>query len=374
MSVPKNQQKKLISREKNSRKMSGWREKLLPRNMQGGGGSNILADQKRFGRDVIVSMLGPDHEQHQAQVRHNMSLNQGLSDMTEAELIEKEKKLIGRDSRKMPGWRERLLPRNLQGGGGSNIVADQDRFGRDVAISMPGQDHKQYQAQVGHNMSLNCQDLSDMAEAEHVDEEKKLFRRERDDQKMPDWRERLSPRNMQDGGGSKILADQDRFGKDAAISMPEQDHQQHQAQEGQNIFLHCQDLYDMAYAELVDEEKKLFRRERDDQKMPDWRERLSPKNMQGGGGSKILADQDRFGRDAAVLMPEQDHHQHQAQEGQNMSLHCKGLYDMAEGELVEADQGLEVPEGEDGGQFKPEPVPCWAGQGPHQAALAEPGC
>ena len=291
VSVPKNQQKKLISREKNSRKMSGWREKLLPRNMQGEGGSNILADQKRFGRDVIVSMLGPDHEQHQAQVRHNMSLNQGLSDMTEAELIEKEKKLIGRDSRKMPGWRERLLPRNLQGGGGSNIVADQDRFGRDVAISMPGQDHKQYQAQVGHNMSLNCQGLSDMAEAEHVDEEKKLFRRERDDQKMPDWRERLSPRNMQDGGGSKILADQDRFGKDAAISMPEQDHQQHQAQEGQN-----------------------------------------------------------------------------------MSLHCKGLYDMAEGELVEADQGLEVPEGEDGGQFKPEPVPCWAGQGPHQAALAEPGC
>ena len=207
VSVLKNQQKKLISREKNSRKMSGWREKLLPRNMQGGGGSNILADQKRFGRDVVVSMLGPDHEQHQAQVRHNMSLNQGLSDMTEAELIEKEKKLIGRDSRKMPGWRERLLPRSLQGGGGRNILADQKRFGRDVAISMPGQDHKQYQAQVGHNMSLNCQDLYDMAYAELVDEEKKLFRRERDDEKMPDCRERLSPRNMEGGGGSKILAD-----------------------------------------------------------------------------------------------------------------------------------------------------------------------
>ena len=207
VSVLKNQQKNLISREKNSRKMSGWREKLLPRNMQGGGGSNILADQKRFGRDVIVSMLGPDHEQHQAQVRHNMSLNQGLSDMTEAELIEKEKKLIGRDSRKMPGWRERLLPRSLQGGGGRNILADQKRFGRDVAISMPGQDHKQYQAQVGHNMSLNCQDLYDMAYAELVDEEKKLFRRERDDEKMPDCRERLSPRNMEGGGGSKILAD-----------------------------------------------------------------------------------------------------------------------------------------------------------------------
>ena len=118
--------------------------------------------------------------------------------------------------------------------------------------------------------------------------------------------------------------------------------------------LHCQGLYDMAEAELIEEEKKLFRRERDDQKMPDWRERLSPKNMQGGGGSKILSDQDRFSRDAAVSMPEQDHQQHQAQEGQNMSLHCKGLYDMAEGELVEADQGLEVPEGEDGGQFKVE--------------------
>ena len=136
-----------------------------------------------------------------------MSLNQGLSDMTEAELIEEEKKLIGRDSRKMPGWRERLLPRNLQGGGGSNILAHQKRFGRDVAISMPGQDHKQYQAQVGHNMSLNCQGLSDMAEAE-LDEEKKLFRRERNDEKMPDWRERLSPRNMEGGDGSKILADQ----------------------------------------------------------------------------------------------------------------------------------------------------------------------
>jgi len=118
VAVPKNQQKNLISRERDSRKMPGWRERLLPRNMQGGDGSNILADQSRFGRDVAVSMPGQDRagvlpdqdgfvniqlelpgdhhqhqhqhhqHQHQAQEGHNMSLHQSLSDMAEAELAE----------------------------------------------------------------------------------------------------------------------------------------------------------------------------------------------------------------------------------------------------------------------------------------------
>ena len=34
VAVPKNQQKNIISRERDSRKMPGWRERLLPRNMQ----------------------------------------------------------------------------------------------------------------------------------------------------------------------------------------------------------------------------------------------------------------------------------------------------------------------------------------------------
>ena len=60
LAVPKNQQKNLISRERDSRKMPGWKDRLLPRNMQGGDGSSILADQARFGRDVVISMLGQD--------------------------------------------------------------------------------------------------------------------------------------------------------------------------------------------------------------------------------------------------------------------------------------------------------------------------
>jgi len=107
VAVPKNQQKNLISRERDSRKMPGWRERLLPRNMQGGDGSSILADQARFGRDVVVSMPGQDRagvlpdqdgfvniqlelpvEHQQVQEGHNMSLHQSLSDMAEAELAE----------------------------------------------------------------------------------------------------------------------------------------------------------------------------------------------------------------------------------------------------------------------------------------------
>jgi len=105
VAVPKNQQKNLISRERDSRKMPGWRERLLPRNMQGGDG-NIIADHDRFGRDVVVSLPGQDRvalpdqdgfvniqlelpaEHQQAQESHNISLHQSLSDMAEAELAE----------------------------------------------------------------------------------------------------------------------------------------------------------------------------------------------------------------------------------------------------------------------------------------------
>merc|ERR1719186_41431 len=107
VAVPKNQQKNLISRERDSRKMPGWRERLLPRNMQGGEGSNVMVDQDRFGREVVVSMPGQDRsivvpdqdgfvniqlelpaEHHQVQEGHNMSMHQSLSDMAEAELAE----------------------------------------------------------------------------------------------------------------------------------------------------------------------------------------------------------------------------------------------------------------------------------------------
>ena len=77
LAVPKNHQKNHISRESDAGKRPGWKERLLPRNMQGGDVSNILVDQGRFGGDAEVSMPG-----------HKMSLHQSLSCMAEAELAE----------------------------------------------------------------------------------------------------------------------------------------------------------------------------------------------------------------------------------------------------------------------------------------------
>jgi len=105
VAVPKNQQKNLISRERDSRKMPGWRERLLPRNMQGGEGNSIMIEQDRFSRDVVSSLPGqiqdqdgfiniqlelPSEQQQvqQAAEGHNLSLHQSLSDMAEAELAE----------------------------------------------------------------------------------------------------------------------------------------------------------------------------------------------------------------------------------------------------------------------------------------------
>jgi len=106
VAVPKNQQKNLISRERDSRKMPGWRERLLPRNMQGVEGNSIMIDQDRFSREVVNSLPGqvqdqdgfiniqlelPSEQQQQVQQAaegHNLSLHQSLSDMAEAELAE----------------------------------------------------------------------------------------------------------------------------------------------------------------------------------------------------------------------------------------------------------------------------------------------
>lgn len=115
------------------------------------------------------------------------------------------------------------------------------------------------------------------------------------------------------------------------------------------------------------QQKNLISRERDSRKMPGWRERLLPRNMQGG------EDQNRFSRETAVSMPGHDRalpdqdgfvniqlelpletqQQQQQQEGQNISLH-HSLADMAEAELAEADQVHDVAEGEDGGHFRVE--------------------
>jgi len=112
------------------------------------------------------------------------------------------------------------------------------------------------------------------------------------------------------------------------------------------------------------QQKNLISRERDSRKMPGWRERLLPRNMQGG-----VEDQSgRFSRDTAVTMPGHDRalpdqdgfvniqlelpaDTQQHQEGQSMSLH-HSLADMAEAELAEADQVHDAAEGEDGAQFR----------------------
>jgi len=112
------------------------------------------------------------------------------------------------------------------------------------------------------------------------------------------------------------------------------------------------------------QQKNLISRERDSRKMPGWRERLLPRNMQGGGEDQS----NRFSRDTAVTMPGHDRalpdqdgfvniqlelpaDPQQHQEGPNMSLH-HSLADMAEAELAEADQVHDAAEGEDGAQYR----------------------
>jgi len=112
------------------------------------------------------------------------------------------------------------------------------------------------------------------------------------------------------------------------------------------------------------QQKNLISRERDSRKMPGWRERLLPRNMQGGGEDQS----NRFSRDTAVTMPGHDRalpdqdgfvniqlelpaDTQQHQEGPNMSLH-HSLADMAEAELAEADQVHDAAEGEDGAQYR----------------------
>ena len=112
------------------------------------------------------------------------------------------------------------------------------------------------------------------------------------------------------------------------------------------------------------QQKNLISRERDSRKMPGWRERLLPRNMQSG----VEDQSNRFSRDSAVTMPGHDRalpdqdgfvniqlelpaDTQQQQEGQNMSLH-HSLADMAEAELAEADQVHDAAEGEDGAQFR----------------------
>jgi len=104
------------------------------------------------------------------------------------------------------------------------------------------------------------------------------------------------------------------------------------------------------------QQKNLISRERDSRKMPGWRERLLPRNMQGGELSAVSMP----GHDRAGILPDQDGFVNiqlelpdTQQEGQSMSLH-HSLTDMAEAELAEADQVHDAAEGEDGGQFRVE--------------------
>ena len=89
---------------------SSTETQAMPRNMQDGDGSSILADNARFVRDVVVTMPGQDEagvlqdqdgfeniqlelpvDQQQMQEGRSMSLHQILSDMAKAELPEADK-------------------------------------------------------------------------------------------------------------------------------------------------------------------------------------------------------------------------------------------------------------------------------------------
>lgn len=91
VAVPKNQQKNMISRERDARKMPGWRERLLPRNMQVLPG---VADQGEF-VNIQLELPGNTGNSEGTQSSRqdnlhmeNLSQPHSFSDMAEAELAE----------------------------------------------------------------------------------------------------------------------------------------------------------------------------------------------------------------------------------------------------------------------------------------------
>jgi len=149
VAVPKNQQKNLISRERDSitRKMPGWRERMLPRNMQNQehhegfgmeqeGFINIQLDlpedsQVSAGGHIRQRLTsGPQsgftapvasqtHTHYENGVHGAASLWSGSNNGASVAVPKNQQKnLISRErdsiTRKMPGWRERMLPRNMQ--------------------------------------------------------------------------------------------------------------------------------------------------------------------------------------------------------------------------------------------------------------------
>ena len=79
VAVPKNQQKNLISRERDSRRVGGWREReRRPRNMQD---REDQADQEGF---INIQLELPE-EQQSLQHVHSQSQSQSMSDMAETE-------------------------------------------------------------------------------------------------------------------------------------------------------------------------------------------------------------------------------------------------------------------------------------------------
>jgi len=89
VAVPKNQQKNMISRERDARKMPGWRERLLPRNMQ------VTAQQDNNDQFVNIQLELPGGGNSSTQSSRqdnagaeNVSQPHSFSDMAEAELAE----------------------------------------------------------------------------------------------------------------------------------------------------------------------------------------------------------------------------------------------------------------------------------------------
>jgi len=98
VAVPKNQQKQMMSRERDVRRMPGWRDRLLPRNMQG-----EARDEDTLGLAGLQGLPHPHphHDQdgfiniqlelpvgERAEEGEGASVHHSLSDMAEAELAE----------------------------------------------------------------------------------------------------------------------------------------------------------------------------------------------------------------------------------------------------------------------------------------------